>query len=355
MTEAADRVGRELSAVLGQGANGDELGEAVSRAVAPSVPHDAVTLVATSPAVGFGVPAFSFWHGVEPDIGRALMHRFYAGEGLCPPQALARRPVPVDIAHFGAGNAAAPGAREWPAEGTLAALGVGGELRLLLRDARGPWGMLGLLRSRGARPFGEADARRAARLVPALVSFLRGYVRQGPLVPTVPALPPGVVVLGADGAFRAGTPQVQPWDEQFRGRVPVPQWVGESFLTGLALYARRQSHRPRTAAPATLIGPAAVYGRWVACQAQPLDGDGRGDTAVVVHAAAGEHLLPSFCDWYGITAREREVVRHLREGTAPKQIARCLGVSGHTVNDHIKAVLRKTGADGRDGLLAAIS
>ncbi|GGR88612.1 helix-turn-helix transcriptional regulator [Streptomyces aureoverticillatus] len=349
------RLGRDLLAAVELGAAADELGAEVSRVVASVVPHDAATLIATSPTAGLGIASFTFWHAVEPDIGRALVRRFYAGNDPYPPQTLARRAVPVGIQHAargGAGTAHAVNPRSPIA--ALAALGIGSELQLLIRDARGVWGMLGLLRSQGAGPFSEADARRTAELAPLLVAFLRGYVTRAPLVPTAPMPAPGVTIVGPDGSVRAATPQGRAWSEQLSGSVRDPAWVAEAFLTGLATYARRQAHDPRTNPP-TLIGPAAAYGRWILCQAQPLDGEARGDLAVVVHAATGEHMLPSFCDWYGITAREREVVRHLSGGTAPQRIARYLEVSRNTVNDHIRAVFRKTGAGGRAELLAAIT
>ncbi|QIB48134.1 helix-turn-helix transcriptional regulator [Streptomyces aureoverticillatus] len=353
-----DRLRGDLLAAVELGVAADELSAVISRVVASVVPHDAAALIATSPTAGLGIPSFTFLHGVEPDIGRAMVHRFYAGNDPFPPRALARRAVPAGV--VGAAHDGTPepdGARkpdEAPPRPPLTTLGVGSELQLLIRDARGVWGMLGLLRSQGAAPFNEADTRRTAELATLLVDFLRGYVTRAPLVPALPTLPPGVTIIGPDGTVRAATPQGRAWSDQLRGSVRDPVWVGESFLAGLATYVRRHAQDPRTG-PATLIGPAAAYGRWIICQAQPLDGEAAGDLAVVVHAATGEHVLPSFCDWYGITAREREVVGHLSQGTAPQRIARYLDVSRNTVNDHIRAVFQKTGAGGRAELLAAIT
>nr|WP_223184528.1 helix-turn-helix transcriptional regulator [Streptomyces sp. CBMA152] len=59
-------------------------------------------------------------------------------------------------------------------------------------------------------------------------------------------------------------------------------------------------------------------------------------------------MLPAFCDWYEITARERQIIAYLQSGAAPKQIARLLGLSVHTVNQHLRAVFHKTGSCGRD-------
>ncbi|MGO4463223.1 response regulator transcription factor [Streptomyces sp. M-16] len=58
---------------------------------------------------------------------------------------------------------------------------------------------------------------------------------------------------------------------------------------------------------------------------------------------------------YGITPRERATLGELRTGAAVKQIARRLDLSPYMVNDHLKALFRKTGADGRDELIAALT
>ncbi|MFD8213882.1 helix-turn-helix transcriptional regulator [Streptomyces sp. NPDC059697] len=61
-------------------------------------------------------------------------------------------------------------------------------------------------------------------------------------------------------------------------------------------------------------------------------------TAVTrMFTARGWALLPAVAAWYGITPREREVVRHALEGLAAKNIARHLELSQHTVNDHLGA------------------
>jgi DNA-binding NarL/FixJ family response regulator len=45
-----------------------------------------------------------------------------------------------------------------------------------------------------------------------------------------------------------------------------------------------------------------------------------------------------------LTVREREVLTHLSRGTNPDAIAHGLGVSTHTVRNHVRAVRRKLGA-----------
>lgn len=48
-----------------------------------------------------------------------------------------------------------------------------------------------------------------------------------------------------------------------------------------------------------------------------------------------------------LTAREREVLQHMAEGLANKQIALVLGISEHTVKFHLSALYAKLGAASR--------
>ncbi|ATY13402.1 LuxR family transcriptional regulator [Amycolatopsis sp. AA4] len=301
----------------------DAVGEALSRALAPLVPHDALRVAATSPAAEFGPAAFSFWHKFDPDLGLALLHRAYACE------------------------------RSPSAPALYDGYGVGSALLVQIRDRRGSWGSLELLRSHGGRRFDDEDARRAARLGPALARVLRWYVTAGPLAPQIPMLAPGVLIVGPDHRLRAATPQALAWRERLRASRRTPDFTDAAHLAGLSLQTRRHLADPRARRP-VLTAPAASHGRWISCHTQPFD-DGSGDVAVVIEACTGKRLLPSFCDWYRLTPRERQVVQHLCDGAAAKQIARRLDLSVHTVNEHLKAVFRKTAASGRDELVAAIT
>ena len=322
---AGDRLALELSEGARSRATSDELAELISRAIAPVVAHDGLRLVGTNPAAWFGPGSFSFWHGYDGDLGRAVLRRYYAGDDPCLPEELARRPVPAGVFSHGAAT----------------------ELRWLLRDARGVWGALALLRS-GSRPFDRDDVNRVARLEPMLMSAVRRFAIAGPLAPTIPRIPAGVVIVGPDNVICAATPHARRWREVLLRSLLGPAWLGEASVLGLAAFARH----PRAGHPAVTCAPSVLAGRWVAVEAQALD---RGDVAVVFQAPTAEQLLPTFSDWYGITAREREILVELCDAAAPKQIARRLGLSVHTVNDHLKAVFRKTGAGSRAELMSALN
>jgi DNA-binding CsgD family transcriptional regulator len=213
---------------------------------------------------------------------------------------------------------------------------------LVLRDSRGIWGTIGLLRGQDARPFVPTDTLVLSALTSALVDVLRRHVT-GTLFPVGEKLPAGVFLLDAKHRIHAATTEAERWLSRLRSAAG-PDWTLDA---GLAILSRET----RAGRPSLIVGPAASYGHWVAMQGQVLGED----AAVIVQQANGELLLPSFCDWYGLTGRERQIVTRLYDGSAPKQVARQLQLSVHTVNEHLTAVYRKTGAVGRDELVAAIS
>ncbi|WP_207935668.1 helix-turn-helix transcriptional regulator [Actinomadura sp. KC216] len=346
MVTVNDRLLGELKEAAALCTSAGQLAEALSSAIRPVIAHDALRLVATSPNAGSVLWSFGFWHAYEPDFCRALLRTDYAGGDTYLPDDPARRPMVTVLP----GNGDAPHDRA--ARRLAAEHGIAAEMRLMLRDVHGLWGQVGLVRAEGGRSFDEADVGWATRLVPRLIGFLRSYVTAGPLAPPVPSPPPGVIIVGPDQAIRTATPEAFRWREQLEKHARAPRWTRESFTAGLAEQTRRHARDPR-AVPPLIVGPSATYGRWVAAHGQILKGTD--DVALIIQAASAEQLLPAFCDWYGISARERQIITHLREARAPKQIARYLDLSVHTVNDHLKAVFRKTGASGRDELLAAFS
>ncbi|MFE0021013.1 helix-turn-helix transcriptional regulator [Amycolatopsis sp. NPDC059021] len=326
------------------------LAAAVSRAIAPWVRHDGIRSAATDPARPYSMVSTGVWHGYEPEIGRGLLHDYYTGHDLLGWTELARRPVPVQLVGTG------PGPHHEQARRVFDAHDVGAELRCVLRDRNGVWGTLALMRRLGTRPFDRDDAHRLAALTPAMIKGLRAFVTAGPLTPRLPALPTGVTILGPDNAVMSTTPQALNWIRHLKARDKGPEWIDQpGVMLDLAQQARAQGDH-ETALPA-YCSPATVSGRWVLYQAQVLQDNDKptGQVAFVYSAARGAELLPTFCRWYGITGREQQIIAELCDGAAPKQIARRLDLSVHTVNDHLKAAFRKTNAGGRDELLAALT
>ena len=60
-------------------------------------------------------------------------------------------------------------------------------------------------------------------------------------------------------------------------------------------------------------------------------------------------------DLSALSARERDVLEQVRQGLPNKEIGQRLGLSPHTVGNHLRAIYRKLGVSGRHALLARLA
>jgi DNA-binding CsgD family transcriptional regulator/PAS domain-containing protein len=101
-------------------------------------------------------------------------------------------------------------------------------------------------------------------------------------------------------------------------------------------------------------------GEVLACEIVRMQGLGSGQKANVLAIMQTINTLPdrhlsAFAVSYHLTRREEEVLRLLHEGLRTVDIARRLGISRHTVRDHLKNLYRKTGSSSRSELLNQLS
>ena len=59
-------------------------------------------------------------------------------------------------------------------------------------------------------------------------------------------------------------------------------------------------------------------------------------------------------DQFRLTGREVEIVKYISDGWTNKEIAHHLGISEHTVKEHVRHLLKKTKSSTRTGILAQI-
>ena len=65
--------------------------------------------------------------------------------------------------------------------------------------------------------------------------------------------------------------------------------------------------------------------------------------------------IQAFSSGFGLSPREHEVLELLGQGLTTAAMAESLGISPHTIRDHLKHLYRKTGTKGRNELLGLIS
>ncbi|MFH8793343.1 helix-turn-helix transcriptional regulator [Streptomyces sp. NPDC017941] len=320
------------------------LGEALSAEIGRCVPHDGYWLVGADPltlAASFQTMRNGF--GVEGL--RTLEREFGLPDEAFPFPELIFGPTPVGVLS----RSAHEHRRSARLHEVMREVGHGSEMRLaLVRGGRVRGGLV-LFRRRGARPFSEPEAAAATRLAGPLAAALQGFVASKPLRVAPLTGPPGVAIVGGDDTIRAASPAIRSW---MREHVLAggPDIDDEALFSALC----NITHTARRTAEGTAASRLFTSRGWVLLHAQPLDGLAGGDTVVTLQPASGNMLLPVAVEWYGLTPREHDVLRHLARGRPAKSIARVLGLSTHTVNDHMQAVYRKVGVAGREDLMAAL-
>ncbi|TDD98179.1 helix-turn-helix transcriptional regulator [Actinomadura rubrisoli] len=343
MGGGVEAISVEVTGVAAEVGTVAELGAEVSRQLGRAVPHDGYMLTGLDPLTR-GMCLYTRRHGYGSPAARRLLSDDRLKADAFSYESLATGPCRVGVIDARAARHRHSG---WVNE-VMAGEGVGSELRIALADGRSLWGALALLRGTGGRPFSAAEAACAERLTGALVGSLRRFVTGRPLQSFRLERPPGIVVVRPDGTSASATESASEWGAEFTGG-PAHACAGEfqSLLWATAYLAPRIGGTALTRVP--------LAGGWAALQAQPLRGAGPDAMAVTVRPTTGTELLPAMAAWHGLTPREQAVVETALEGMSAKQIARRLGVSPYTVNDHLKAIYRKTGVSAREELIARLA
>jgi DNA-binding CsgD family transcriptional regulator/PAS domain-containing protein len=101
-------------------------------------------------------------------------------------------------------------------------------------------------------------------------------------------------------------------------------------------------------------------GRMMACEVSAVPAPAHdGPNAVLVTLqpteSESETRIQVFSSSHGLSPREREVLQLLGRGLTTAAMADELGISPHTIRDHLKHLYRKTGTKGRNELFGLIS
>ncbi|GAB1689774.1 hypothetical protein KRM28CT15_15770 [Krasilnikovia sp. M28-CT-15] len=318
-----------------------EFGAGLAHQVGRLLPHDGYQVRGLDPCTGVGCLVVAEG-GYGPASYRRLDLNEYGGQDLHSLASLVGGDRRVGVL----GTGALEERRSERLHDIMAAEGFGSEMRVALTHAGVTWGTLTLLRGRDCRAFSAAEAEAAERLATPLAVALKRFVARQRPRPLRDHPAPAVIVIEEDDTVRATAATGRAWLSRL---LPQPDADDDAVfgnLWSLAYAARRNGGEALTHIP--------LGGAWLAMRAQSLDGAKPGAVVVTIQPAPGDTLLPTLAAWYDITPGERKVLDHARLGLPGKQIATRLGLSPHTVNDHLKAVYRKTGVSSRDELFAAL-
>lgn len=242
-------------------------------------------------------------------------------------------------------------------------LGISDELRASFTARDGScWGLMQLVRTGGAS-FREAERELLVSAAPSIASALRArFAVASPAVSRLGG--PALVILDKAGGIQSITPEAWRWLAELEqgsatGMTPVPEPV--YTVAGRARAARAVPHPGASAEADQPAYPASAQVRtasqgWVHLYASCLDGpDQPGDAvAVVITPAQAPDLVPLLALGYRLTHREQEVLRFLARGMSTAEMTQRLGISPHTVRDHIKSLFGKVGVRSRAELVARI-
>lgn len=226
-------------------------------------------------------------------------------------------------------------------------LGVVDSAMVAFADRFGAWGFLELWRT--TTPFTRPDLDLLGDLAPVVTTGLRATIARTFADPAAEVIGPGsaVIVLGPDLAVRSQTDdaaatlfRLLPPDEPM---TPIP---AAAYNVGGALIAQEEGVPVGEPWSRVHLGG----NRWVTVRASRLGED----IAVSIEAATSFERMDLFARASGLSGRETEILGLLVVGLESREIAGQLFLSEHTVNDHVKSILAKTGARSRQVLLARV-
>ncbi|HEY2640797.1 MAG TPA: LuxR C-terminal-related transcriptional regulator [Streptosporangiaceae bacterium] len=235
-------------------------------------------------------------------------------------------------------------------------LGLGDELRAVLRTGDACWGLMCLHREAGL-PFSPAEEQLVRQLAPHLAEGIRAGLLMPGTTERTASDAPGLVVLDQAGELVTATAAAQAWFAEFghdaRTGRPVPAEV--STAAGLL---RRAKEMDRLGCDSTVprLRVRTRAGHWAVLHASWLE-LAQGEPpriAVIIETATPAEVAMVIMQAYGLTERERTVTGLVCQGRSTRQIAAKLWISPTTVQDHLKSVFDKTGVRSRREVMAVI-
>lgn len=357
-TRAPARVVDDVQRAVARAATPEQVFEAAGTALRTAVPYDGAmwfavdpaTLLTTAPGMVEGLdPGYCdvFWHREFHDHDANLFHDLVRNEVPAASLRAATDDRPSRSVRF----------REF-----LSPQGFDDELRAVFRTGESTWAIGALLREKGRPAFDAIDVSIVGAVTAVVATALRTHtlVAATPR-PLVGGEAPGLLVFDRDGRLKSANAEAARWLSDVYG---TDDWVG--------VLTRRDDDlaipfpviplllRARSVADGVEPGPARLrlrdrQGRWLVLHASCLAGtDGASDVAVVVEPAKSAEIAPIVIEAYGLSPRERDVVRAIARGSSTPEIASELFLSPHTVRDYVKTVFEKVGVSSRGELVAKL-
>lgn len=223
--------------------------------------------------------------------------------------------------------------------------GLHHEMRLLFPADDHVWGCLVLFREDGRPDFSETELDLLVEGTRTVGSAVRRQLVLTEATRAESEAGPGLILLDDNLVRDFATPAARHWLESIEDGVDARH--GMPFaLTSVASRALA-SGQPATSRVRTPTG------RWLTLHADVIVEERR-RISVIVEPSRPIEVAQIVADAYQLTRREREVVHYLATGHSRAEAARALGVSPHTLDDHVKRVYNKLGVRSRSELTSRL-
>jgi DNA-binding CsgD family transcriptional regulator len=344
----AQRTRHELIRLCHRGLDVARFVEAAARPLRRAVPFDGVCWLTLDPAtllVTGHIPQDSF----EPDEVPLLARNEYLQDDVNKFSTLARQQRTTgSLREATAGHPErSPRYRE-----LLAPKGFDDELRTAFVEGSTCWGAAAMYRARGRPRYEPAELELLAELATSIAEGLRRAILIAALPTEEVFAGPGLVLLREDNAVEAITPTAERWLDALPRASRTPATMPE-VLYAVASRARQighgSEHAPVGVARARIQSSS---GHWLVLHGSLLETSAGLRTAVIVEPARPPEIAPLIADAYGMTERERDIVRRVIQGLSTSEIAKTLCLAPYTVQDHLKAIFEKAGVRSRRELVA---
>jgi len=345
--ERANHVKQQIYQACHRGLDVDDLAREARRLVSKVVPFDSSCWHPIDPATGL-ISGGIF--EISADLTARLSEIEFFEQDFNALGDLAGRPCPVGILSEETGGRPDRSARY---RDVLRPLGLESELRAVFVARSGVWGAAGLFRERGRPDFDPHEARFVASVSGLLAEGFRTTLLTNAVGAQDAHDAPGLVLFGDDGSIEDVNPAAERWIDELWGPGPRP--------TSLPIQIEQVAARAHAAVHGAGLADGAVArarvltrsGRWLVLHGTGFGG-ASGRTAVIIEAARPAEIAPLIVEAFGLSDRERQVVRLVLHGSSTQAIAHELILSPLTVQDHLKVIFDKMGVRSRREIAARI-
>jgi DNA-binding CsgD family transcriptional regulator len=354
------RVVGAVERVVARATDADELLEGVATEVGKAIPYDGAMWFGIDPTTLLAVAPSRMEHLDDGYCNTFWFGEFHEQDANLFVD-LARDPSPAATLRSATDDRPMRSARY---RDFLQPQGWDDEVRVVFRTGDKSWGAAGLYREPGRDPFDQDDVAVLEAISPIVASAFRTHAALGSPKPGF-AHAPGLMLFDRSGGILSANDAATRWLADIYGTDPGTDWFEilagldspdvEAAIPIIPLIARAHAvaagRDPREARSRLRDRS----GRWLVLHASVLESAANeGNVAIVVEPAKSADIAPIIIEAYGLTPRERDVVRAIARGSSTPEIAGELFLSAHTVRDYIKSVFDKVGVSSRGELVAKL-